>query len=104
MFQPRTGFPLSAAALVVALSGLPAGYAGATTGVGPGGKWRFNADVGAAFQGKPKVRLVHTGCTAVPVACAMLARDVADEQNALADDLDALRVYPVLRVGVSYPF
>lgn len=72
--------------------------------VGPGSKWRFNADLGATFQGKPKVRLTNTGCTAVSAACTLLANDIASEQAELADDLDALRVYPVLRAGISYQF
>jgi hypothetical protein len=72
--------------------------------VGPGGKWRFVADLGATFQGKPKVRLTNTGCTAITAACTLLANDIAQEQAELADDIDSVRVYPVLRVGISYQF
>jgi hypothetical protein len=72
--------------------------------VGPGGKWRFNADLGATFQGKPKVRLANTGCTAISAACTLLANDIAQEQAELADDLDSVRVYPVLRLGITYQF
>lgn len=72
--------------------------------IGPGSKWRFNADLGAIFQGQPKVRLSNTGCTAPAPACAMLAADVSAQQDSLADDVDSFRVYPVLRVGLSYQF
>jgi len=72
--------------------------------IGPGSKWRFNADLGATFQGQPKVHLTSSGCTAPAVACARLASDVGALQASLADDVDSFRVYPVLRVGVSYQF
>lgn len=72
--------------------------------VGPGNKWRLSADLGATFQGQAAVRLTNTGCTAVTAACTMLANDIAQEQAQLADDLDGLRVYPVLRVGITYQF
>jgi len=72
--------------------------------VGPGDKWGFQADLGALFQGKANVRLSNAGCTAIAAACAQLASDVAAQQASLADDLDSFRVYPVVRVGVSYHF
>jgi len=72
--------------------------------VGPGSNWRFTADLGASFQGEAKVRLTNTGCTALSAACTLLANDIARSQADLADDLDALRVYPVVRVGISYRF
>jgi hypothetical protein len=99
------------AALVGKLSGAidfrkSAPYLGIGWGnaVGPGSKWRFSADLGATFQGEPKVRLTNTGCTAITTACTMLANDIAQEQAQLADDLDGLRIYPVLRVGITYQF
>jgi hypothetical protein len=72
--------------------------------VAAGSKWRFNADLGATFQGKAKVRLTNTGCTAITAACTLLANDIAREQAELSNDLDDIRVYPVLRVGISYQF
>lgn len=72
--------------------------------IGPGDKWRFTADLGATFQGRPGVSLANSGCTAGVVACGMLASGVAAQQASLADDLDSFRVYPVLRIGVSYQF
>lgn len=71
---------------------------------GQTGKWHFNADLGATFQGKATVRLTNSGCTAISAACTLLARDIAEEQAELAGDLDAMRVYPVLRIGISYQF
>lgn len=72
--------------------------------VSGGSKWRVNADLGGTFHGKAKVRLINTGCTAITVACTMLANDIAREQAELSGDLDDLRVFPVLRVGFSYQF
>lgn len=69
-----------------------------------GSTWKFNADLGATFHGKARVSLTNTGCTAITAACTLLANDIAREQIELSDDLDDIRVYPVLRVGLSYQF
>lgn len=69
-----------------------------------GSKGTFNADLGATFRGRARVRLSNTGCTAITAACTLLANDVAREQVELSDDHDDIRVYPVLRVGLDYQF
>lgn len=66
--------------------------------------WGFGMDLGVAFQGAPKTRLVSTGCAALAAVCTMIANDVAAENAKLAEEVKDLKLYPVLRVGVSYRF
>lgn len=66
--------------------------------------WGFSADLGALFQGSPRTSLTNTGCTAGTAICNQLATDLAAENIDLADDVDKLKAYPVLRVGVHYKF
>lgn len=67
-------------------------------------RWNFTADFGALWQGHPNGRLVNSGCTAVAATCILIARDVAVEQIKMEADVQAYRVYPVLRAGMSYRF
>ena len=71
--------------------------------VAPGGPWRFALDVGAFYQGKPKVSL-----TAEPLIPALLPprfeQDLEAERQEIEDDLDSYTVYPVVALGVSYRF
>lgn len=67
-------------------------------------KWQVSADLGALWQGHPKGRLVNSGCTAAAAVCTTLARDIATERVKMEADVDAYKVYPVLRAGVSYRF
>ena len=67
--------------------------------------WNFTSDLGGFFRAKGEARLVSTGCTASTVACQALARDVALEQASFASQIsDVPRIYPVLRVALSYRF
>jgi hypothetical protein len=68
------------------------------------GRWSFNTDLGAFFQGKPNVNLASTGCTTSKQVCDALVKDVAAERLRLADDMDGLKVYPVLRASLNYRF
>lgn len=82
-------------------------YLGIGWGSAPGasGKgWSLAADLGAIFQGSPRSRLASTGCTAPEPTCTRFAQDVAQENRALADELDQFKVYPVVRVGIAYRF
>lgn len=80
-------------------------------GIGFGGApasargWGFAADLGAYYQGKGDSRLNSVGCGANVLICQAIARNVAVEQARLAEQVsDIPKVYPVLRVAVSYRF
>lgn len=66
--------------------------------------WSFSTDIGVLFQGSPKTSLTANGCSAGPAVCNQFASDVARENEALAREVRKFRVYPVLRIGVSYKF
>jgi len=66
--------------------------------------WGFGMDLGVTFQGSPKTSLTNSGCTAPALVCAQLASDVATENAKLADEVKDFKLYPVVRVGVSYRF
>lgn len=68
------------------------------------GGWSVGMDLGVTFQGAPKTQLVNNGCTAPAFVCTQIASDVAVENAKLADDAKDFKLYPVLRVGVSYRF
>jgi hypothetical protein len=67
-------------------------------------RWSFNADLGAFFQGNPNVKLGSYGCTIAKSVCDALVQDIAVEQLHLQDDVDSLKVYPVLRASLNYRF
>jgi hypothetical protein len=65
------------------------------------GHWGFTTDVGVAFIGSPNVNLSATG----PLAGnAALQADLAREEREIEDDLDAVRIYPVLSMSIYYRF
>lgn len=66
--------------------------------------WSFSTDLGVLFQGSPKTSLSSSGCTASTAVCNQFAADVARENAALRDEVKKFKVYPVLRIGVSYKF
>lgn len=66
--------------------------------------WSFSTDIGVLFQGSPKTSLTANGCSAGAAVCNQFASDVARENEALAREVRKFRVYPVLRIGVSYKF
>lgn len=66
--------------------------------------WSVSTDIGLMFQGSPKTSLSNSGCTAGPAVCNQFASDLARENNALHDEVGRFKVYPVLRVGLSYRF
>ena len=88
---------------------------GWTSGRGRGGL-SFTADVGALLRSAPKVSAsgradgcdfsISTGgdvvvCSGDP---GVAASDLEEEHEKLRDDLDKLKVYPVISLGVSYRF
>lgn len=65
------------------------------------GHWGFTTDAGVAFIGSPNVNLSVTG----PLAGnAALQADLAREEREIEDDLDAVRIYPVLSMSIYYRF
>lgn len=66
--------------------------------------WGMSTDFGVLFQGAPKTELSNQGCTAGATVCGQIASDIAAENNALKDDTDSFKAYPVIRFGISYRF
>lgn len=66
--------------------------------------WTTNIDLGVFYQGNPNVQLASVGCTVSNTVCKALASDVAAERLRLRDDVDALKVYPVVRASIGYQF
>lgn len=58
-------------------------------------------DVGALFQGSPKVQLSATGAAA---SNAQFQSDLAAEQTKLQGDLNSFKTYPVVSLGLAYRF
>lgn len=77
------------------------GYGNAAT---PGKGWGFTADAGVMFQGRASTSINSTNCALGTAGCAQLASDIATENGKLNDKLRGYRMYPVVRVGVSYTF
>lgn len=69
------------------------------TAANKGGGLGFFFDVGAGI-GSPTVNLRATGA----VANSSLAQDLAAEERELQDDLDKLKVYPVIQLGLAIRF
>jgi hypothetical protein len=67
-------------------------------------RWSTNVDLGVFYQGNPNVSLASVGCTTSETVCKALASDVAAERLHLRDDVDALKVYPVVRASIGYRF
>ena len=63
----------------------------------------FATSLGAYFQGNPNVAMT-VSCTVSAELCTALAKDVAAERLHLKDDVDGLKVYPVLRGSLNYRF
>jgi hypothetical protein len=70
----------------------------------PASRWTTNIDLGVFYQGNPNVSLASVGCTTSDTVCKALAADVAAERLRLRDDMDTLKVYPVVRASIGYRF
>jgi hypothetical protein len=64
------------------------------------GNWSFSLDVGALYQGSPKLKLESAACSA-NAACAA---DMAREQENAESDMRSYRWYPVISAGAVYRF
>ncbi|HSW02213.1 MAG TPA: hypothetical protein VLI39_18765 [Sedimentisphaerales bacterium] len=65
------------------------------------GRWGFMTEAGVAFIGSPNVKLRATGPFANDPA---LPADLAQEEEEIEDDMDAIRIYPVLSMALYYRF
>lgn len=66
--------------------------------------WSYSTDLGMMFQGSPNSSLTSSGCTAPAAACNQFANELARENTALRDEAGRFKIYPVLRIGLSYKF
>lgn len=66
--------------------------------------WSFSTDVGVLFQGNARTSLSSSGCSAGAAVCSQLSADLARENRELRKEADRFRLYPVVRIGVSYKF
>jgi hypothetical protein len=66
--------------------------------------WQFSGELGAFYEGDPKVHLVSLGCVTSNAVCKAVATDVAAEAATLQGDMSGYRFYPVARVSLSYRF
>ena len=68
------------------------------------GAFSVTGEAGVMFAGSPQTRL-NVDCTGLtPTTCNSLRSSAAAEEARVRSDLDALRYYPVLSVGVGYAF
>ncbi|MGH7947561.1 MAG: hypothetical protein ACREF9_21520, partial [Opitutaceae bacterium] len=61
----------------------------------------FFSDIGVMFSGSPSVKLSVSGTIGNDPA---FQRDLAQEVKKVNDELDYVKVYPVIRFGVMYRF
>ncbi len=71
------------------------------TSFGKDNNFGFVLDIGAIYQGSPKVDLSADGTSA---SDPTFQSQLAIEEENLQDDLDEFKVYPVLSIGISYRF
>lgn len=71
--------------------------------VAPGSRWRLALDVGAFYQGEPKVSL--TASPTIPILVpARFYEDLEEERREIEEDASGYTVYPVVAIGLSYRF
>ena len=71
--------------------------------VRPGQRWGFSANLGVMFPGSPSIDITPN-TSLVGTELADLQADIDAEERKLEDDLDILKVYPILSVGLTYHF
>lgn len=75
-------------------------YLGLGWGNRPNGSWGVTFDLGAVYQGKPKLGLEATGAAADPT----LAADLEAERQQAEDDLSSFKWWPVIQLGMYFRF
>jgi hypothetical protein len=76
-------------------------YIGLGWGNRPNGSWGVTFDLGAVYQGKPKLSLETTGGTLPPSSYA--AQLEAERQQA-EEDLSSFKWWPVIQLGMYFRF
>lgn len=76
-------------------------YLGLGWGNRPNGSWGLTFDLGAVYQGKPKLSLEATGGIAPPPS---LAADLEAERRQAEEDLSSFKWYPVVQLGLYFRF
>jgi len=76
-------------------------YLGLGWGNRPNGSWGVTFDLGAVYQGKPKLSLEATGGTATPPT---LAANLEAERQQAEEDLSSFKWYPVIQLGLYFRF
>jgi hypothetical protein len=71
------------------------------TTFGDADNWGFAFDLGLIYSGAPEATLQVSGLDA---PAAINSGDVQREQNALQNDLDSLKWWPVISAGIVYQF
>ena len=74
-------------------------YLGLGWGNRPNGSWGVTFDLGAVYQGKPKLALEATGGTVVLPPGALEA-----ERQQAEDDLSSFKWWPVIQLGMYFRF
>ncbi len=75
-------------------------YLGVGWGNRPNSRFGLSADIGALYQGSPKLSLSATGALSDPALAADLERERASAES----DLSKYKWYPVLSLGVYFRF
>ena len=75
-------------------------YLGLGWGSRPNGSFGLTADIGALYQGSPKLTLDATGALSDPA----LAANVRAERAKAESDLSSFKWYPVVSLGLYYRF
>ncbi|MBI3570290.1 MAG: hypothetical protein HY082_04195 [Gammaproteobacteria bacterium] len=75
-------------------------YLGIGWGNRPNSRFGLSADIGALYQGSPKLSLSATGALSDPVLAADLERERASAES----DLSKYKWYPVLSLGMYFRF
>jgi hypothetical protein len=98
---------ISSAKAKISLPNTVAPYLGIGWGnaVKPGRHWSFGWNIGAMFAGSPQVSINADIKSSVPDAeRQQILTDIKAEEKKLQDSLNAIGIYPVISVGVSYQF
>jgi hypothetical protein len=75
-------------------------YLGLGWGNRPNGSWGVTFDLGAVYQGKPKLALEATGAAGNPT----LAADLEAERQQAEEDLSSFKWWPVIQLGLYFRF